>query len=209
MSAPSMTLYYNPGSPFARKVLVVLHETGQAARVALKLTQPTPVSPAPALVAENPLGKLPVLVLAEGSVVHDSRVICEYLDSQHVGQGLLPAAGDLRWRRLTLASLADGVMDAALLIRYEQALRSQDKHWDQWLDNQALKIERALAYLERDCLAELSASFDMASIGAACALGYLDFRQPQLDWRKRYAGLAAWYAEVSERPSMLASQPHA
>ncbi|WPP00314.1 glutathione S-transferase [Pseudomonas sp. HR96] len=207
MSAPSMTLYSNPASPFARKVRVLLAETGQLARVELKLTQPTPVNPDPALVGENPLGKLPALVLADGEVLYDSRVICEYLDSQHGGLPLLPTSGASRWRRLTLASLADGVLDAALLIRYETALRPEPKHWDQWLGNQALKIERGLAYLEQSALAELGGHFDIAGIGVACALGYLDFRQPQLAWRERYPQLAAWFAEVSQRPSMQGTQP--
>lgn len=208
MSPPSLTLYFNPASPFARKVLVLLHETGQVERVALKLTQLTPVAPDQALIGDNPLGKLPALVLAQGEVLYDSRVICEYLDGQHAGKSLLP--GDTsRWRRLTLAALADGMLDAAVLIRYEQALRPAQKQWAPWLDNQGLKIERALQHLEHAGMAELTASFDIASIGVACTLGYLDFRQPQLGWRERYPQLAAWYAEVSQRPSMIASQPPA
>jgi len=207
MSAPSMTLYFNPGSPFARKIIVLLHETGQFERVRLKLAMPTPVTPDPELVSNNPVGKLPALVLADGSVLHDSRVIAEYLDHQHVGNPLLPRSGTSRWRRLTVASLADAITDAALLIRYETFLRPADKHWDQWLAQQALKIERGLQSLEDTTIAELTASFDIAAIGVACCLGYLDFRQPQLGWRERYPQLAGWYAEVSERASMQASQP--
>ena len=108
---------------------------------------------------------------------------------------------------LTLASLADALMDAALLIRYEQALRPQEKHWDLWLDNQQEKIERALNYFEQDAITELSSAFDVASISVAAALGYIDFRQPDLAWRNRYPRLANWYFEVSERPSMQATQP--
>ncbi|WP_213878549.1 glutathione S-transferase [Pseudomonas sp. dw_358] len=207
MSVPSMTLYFNAGSPFARKVRVLLDEIGQLDQVTLKAIQPTPVTPEAELVQANPLGKLPALVLANGEVLYDSRVICEYLDSRHSTAPLLPAVGAARWRRLTLGSLADGMLDAALLIRYEHALRPEEKHWALWLEGQSEKIERGLAYLERECLAELEASFDLASIGVACVLGYLDFRQPQLSWRQRYPQLAAWYAVVEQRPSMEHSRP--
>ncbi|MFJ4141797.1 glutathione S-transferase [Pseudomonas sp. NPDC089734] len=207
MSAPTMTLYFNPASPFARKVVVLLHETGQINRVELHTTILTPVNPSVELNDDNPVGKIPALRLADGNVLHDSRVILDYLDHQHVGTPLIPREGSARWRRMTLASLADAVMDAALLIRYETALRPQEKHWDVWLDNQQEKIERALSYFEQDAITELSSSFDVASISVAAALGYLDFRQPDLRWRSSYPRLATWYADVSQRPSMLATQP--
>lgn len=207
MSAPTMTLYFNAASPFARKVVVMLHETGQLDRVELQPTTLTPISPSAELNANNPVGKLPALRLADGNVIHDSRVILDYLDHQHVGNPLIPREGSTRWRRLTLASLADALMDAALLIRYETALRPEDKHWDLWLDGQQEKIERTLGYFEREAVTELSSSFDVAAITVAAALGYLDFRQPDLDWRGSHPGLANWYQEVSQRPSMTATQP--
>lgn len=207
MSAPTMTLYFNAASPFARKVVVLLHETGQLDRVTLQPTTLTPVSPSAELNAENPIGKLPALRLADGNVIHDSRVILDFLDHQHVGNPLIPREGSARWRRLTLASLADALMDAALLIRYETALRPEEKHWDLWLQNQQEKIERTLAYFEQEAITELSSSFDVASITVAAALGYLDFRQPQLGWRNTCPRLASWYLEVSQRASMLATQP--
>ncbi|SDZ45981.1 glutathione S-transferase [Pseudomonas sp. NFIX28] len=207
MSTPSMTLFHNPASPYVRKVMVLLHETGQLDRVALQASQLTPVSPDAALNQDNPLGKIPALRLADGSVLYDSRVILDYLDQQHVGNPLIPREGSARWRRLTLAALADGIMDASVLIRYELALRAPEKHWEQWLDGQRDKIRRALAVLEADAIAELASHFDIAAISVACALGYLDFRHPDLQWRDAQPQLAAWYAEVSQRPSMLATQP--
>ncbi|MEE4789990.1 glutathione S-transferase family protein [Pseudomonas alliivorans] len=209
MSAPQMTLYFNAASPFARKVVVLLHETGQVDRVQLHTTVLTPVNPSEELNGDNPAGKLPALCLADGNVIHDSRVILDYLDHQHVGNPLIPRDGSARWRRLTLASLADAILDAAILIRYETALRPAEKHWDLWLENQQAKIERTLSYLEQDAITELSSSFDVASISVAAALGYLDFRQPDLHWRGAYPRLANWYLEVSQRPSMLATQPPA
>jgi glutathione S-transferase len=169
MSTPSMTLFHNPASPFVRKVLVLLHETGQQDRVALQLSQLTPVKPDRALIDDNPLSKIPALRLANGTVIHDSRVILDYLDHQHVGNPLIPRDGAARWRRLTLASLADGIMDAAVMIRYETALRPVEKHWDEWLDAQRDKIRRALGLLEAEAIAELASHFDVASISVACA----------------------------------------
>ncbi|MGF6110748.1 glutathione S-transferase [Pseudomonas frederiksbergensis] len=209
MSAPSMTLFHNPASPFVRKVTVLLHETGQTDRVALQASQLTPVSPDLALCEDNPLGKIPALRLADGNVIHDSRVILDYLDHQHVGNPLIPRDGPARWRRLTLASLADGIMDAAVMIRYEQALRAPEKHWDEWLDGQREKIRRALALLEADAIAELTSHFDVAAISVACALGYLDLRHPDLEWRTANPKLAEWFFQVSQRPSMLATMPKA
>jgi len=207
MSVPSMTLFHNPASPFVRKVRVLLAETGQQDRVALHGCMPTPVNPDAQLVQDNPVGKIPALRLADGSVLHDSRVILDYFDHQHVGNPLIPRDGSARWRRLTLASMADGIMDAAVLVRYETALRPAEKHWAPWLDEQRNKIRRALAELEEDAIAELTSHFDIASISVGCALGYLDFRHPDMQWRLDHPKLAAWYAEVSQRPSMLETQP--
>ncbi|WP_455823615.1 glutathione S-transferase family protein [Pseudomonas graminis] len=209
MSAPSLTLFHNPASPFVRKVRVLLIETGQQDRVALQVCMPTPVNPDAQLVQGNPVGKIPALRLADGTVLHDSRVILDYFDYQHVGNPLIPRDGSARWRRLTLASMADGIMDAAVLVRYESALRPVEKHWDQWLDEQRNKIRRTLAELEQEAIAELTSRFDIASISVACALGYLDFRHPDMQWRSANPQLAAWYAEVSQRPSMLETQPPA
>ena len=134
-------------------------------------------------------------------------MILDYFDHQHVGNPLIPRDGSARWRRLTLASMADGIMDAAVLVRYETAMRPPEKHWAPWLDEQRNKIRRALAELERDAIAELASHFDIAAISVACALGYIDFRHPDMQWRSDNPKLAAWYAEVSQRPSMQQTQP--
>lgn len=209
MSNPSMTLFYSATSPFVRKVMVLLHETGQVGRVQLEEVQLSPTSPNHAVLQHNPAGKIPALCLADGSVLHDSRVILDYLDRQHVGEPLIPQDGPARWRRLTLASLADAVLDAAVLIRYETFLRPEEKRWDQWQAAQQEKIERALQQFESEAVAELASHFDIAAITLACAFGYLDLRQPELNWRERYPQLAGWYAEVSELPSMQATVPPA
>ncbi|MBM7062274.1 glutathione S-transferase N-terminal domain-containing protein [Pseudomonas sp. UL073] len=209
MSSPTMTLFHNPASPFVRKIMVLLHETGQLGRVAIESVQLAPTQPSAAVNASNPAGKIPALRLADGGVLYDSRVIFDYLDQQHVGEPLIPRDGHARWRRLTLAALADAILDAAVLIRYESFLRPADKRWQDWLDGQQGKISRGLAELESNAVAELASHFDVAAIGAACALGYLDLRQPELAWRAACPQLAAWYAEVSQRPSMTHSAPPA
>lgn len=202
-----MVLFHAPLSPFVRKVLLVLHETGQLDRVRLQTVNISPVSGDEQLNQDNPIGKIPALRLEDGSVLHDSRVICEYLDSQHVGNPLIPHEGSARWRRLTLASQADAIMEVAVSSRYESFLRPEDKRWDGWLQAQSQKIRRGLADLEQNHLAEIASGFDIAAIGVACALGYLDLRQPEFGWREQQPGLAAWYAQVSQRPSMLATVP--
>lgn len=201
---PTLTLFHNPASPFVRKVRVLLLEIGQHDAVALHAVQVSPISPVADLNTDNPLGKIPALRLADGTVLHDSRVILDYLDHQHSSAALIPREGPARWQRLTLASTADGLMDAAVLVRYESALRPAEKHWDLWLDEQRNKIRRSLDALEH---ADLSGPFDVAAISVACALGYLDFRHPDLQWRAGHPQLAAWYADVSQRPSLLATQP--
>lgn len=207
MSTASMTLFHSPLSPFVRKVRVVLHETGQTDRVALQPVNVTPVSPDADLNQGNPSGKLPALRLEDGTVLHDSRVIVDFLDHQHVGNPLIPREGSARWRRLTLASQADALMDAAVLTRYETFLRPEDKRWDEWIAAQSEKIRRGLADLEQHHMAEIASAFDVAAIGVACALGYIDLRMPDFGWRERQPKLAAWYAEVSQRESMKATAP--
>lgn len=209
MSCKEMTLFYSPASPFARKVIVLLHETRQLDNVELFDVQLSPVSPSGDVIARNPSGKIPALGLANGDTLHDSRVILDYLDHQHGGEPLIPRDGAARWQRLTLASLADAILDAAILIRYETFLRPKELHWPTWLDAQQEKIERGLAELETQAASDRLQCFHIASIGIACALGYLDFRQPQLGWRARFACLASWYEDVSQRESMRSTQPPA
>ncbi|MDE3736477.1 MULTISPECIES: glutathione S-transferase family protein [Pseudomonas] len=205
MSA-ALTLFFSPTSPYVRKVMVLLHETGQLDAVSLHGVTLTPVNPSAEVNEHNPAGKIPALQLADGSVLHDSRVILDYFDHQHGGEPLIPRDGATRWRRLTLASLADAVLDAAILVRYETFLRPEDKRWDDWVMGQCSKIDRALETFEQSA-DELDERFDVAAISAACALGYLDFRMPDLNWRRDCPKLAAWYSAVNQRPSLQATAP--
>lgn len=200
-----MQLIYAAASPFARKVRVLAAETGLLERIELFDTAVLPTTLNERVNALNPLGKIPVLLSDDGEALYDSRVICEYLDTLHQGAKLLPD-GAARWQVLRLAALADGLMDAALLARYERAARPAELQWSAWLEGQLGKIQRALAELERQ-VGQLQGPLDLAQIGVACALGYLDFRFADLDWRAAHPGLAAFQQAFAQRASMQASAP--
>ena len=200
-----MQLIYAAASPFARKVRVLAAETGLLERIELLDTAVLPTTLNEQVNALNPLGKIPVLLTDAGEALYDSRVICEYLDTQHQGPKLLPD-GAARWPVLRMAALADGLMDAALLARYERAARPAELQWSAWLEGQLGKIQRALAELERQ-VDHLQGPLDLAQIGVACALGYLDFRFADLDWRAAHPGLAAFQQTFAQRASMQASAP--
>lgn len=200
-----MQLIYATASPFARKVRVLAAETGLLARIELLDTAVLPTTLNERVNALNPLGKIPVLLTDDGEALYDSRVICEYLDTLHQGPKLLPD-GVARWQVLRLVALADGLMDAALLARYERAARPAELQWPAWLEGQLGKVQRALTELERQ-VGQLQGPLDLAQIGVACALGYLDFRFADLDWRTAHPGLAAFQQAFSLRMSMQASAP--
>jgi len=197
-----MRLHHNTMSPFVRKVMVLAHETGLADRIEPENRMMTPVSPDAALCVDNPLGKIPSLVLDDGSTLYDSRVICEYLDSLHGGPKMFPA-GAARWTALRRQALGDGILDAAVNTRYETFLRPQERRWDDWIDNQKKKVARSLDVVEAEDLAGI----DIGTITIACALGYLDFRFADEDWRSGRPRLEAWYEEFARRPSMIATVP--
>lgn len=201
-----MQLYFNPASPFVRKVRVTAHELGLGDRIELTSISLTPLSPHDGVRSSNPLGKIPTLITDDGAALYDSPVICEYLDSLAGGNRIFPAAGGARWTALRRQALADGIMDAAVLTRYEQAARPKELRWEAWVDGQFLKIRTALDALEHEDLAD---PFDIGTISIACALGYLDLRFAAESWRTRRPRLAAWLAAVSPRPSLAATIPAA
>ncbi len=200
-----MKLYYSATSPFVRKCLVTAHELGLRTSIELVAAAPHPVNRDRTLVACNPLGKVPTLVTEEGSALYDSRVICEYLNA--VGDGhLLPANGPTRWAALTDQALADGLMDAAVLTRYETAVRPEALRWSEWVDGQLDKVTCALDEFERGAL-RLGGRVDLGSIALGCALGYLDFRYESLRWRHHHPNLARWFEGFAARDSMQATRP--
>ncbi|MEL7114546.1 MAG: glutathione S-transferase [Pseudomonadota bacterium] len=200
-----MQLYYSPASPYVRKVCVVLHEVGQFDAVELLHPLPNPADTSH-VEAANPLGKLPTLVRPDGPALYDSRVICRYLDTTFNG-GLYPD-GQL-WDVLTLEATADGILDAALLMVYEGRFRPEDMVYAPWVDRQWGKVARALDVLETRWMSHLAGPLHMGQIAVGCALGYLDLRHGDRDWRAGRPALAAWSASFGERASMAATVPAA
>ena len=199
--APAMTLHWSPRSPFVRKVMVAAHELGLAERLALVRSVAITTAPNPAIMADNPLNKIPILALDDGSVLHDSRVICEYLDA--LGSGGLFPPGPGRWPALRLQALADGLLDLAVTWRGERN-RPAGRRSPPHLDAYRAKALATLDRLEREAPGFADAA-DIGAIALACALAYLDFRFADLDWRDGRAVLAAWFARFAERPSMIAT----
>jgi glutathione S-transferase len=200
-----MKLFHSPASPYVRKVMVVLKETGQEEAVELIHAAGHPVDPGTMPVAENPLGKIPTLIRDNGSATYDSRVICRFLDDR-AGGGLYPAAPKL-WDTLTLEATGDGILDAALLMMYEGRTRPPEMHVPAWIEGQWAKIVRALDVLEARWIPHLNGPLDIGQIAVGCALGYLDFRLGARDWRAGRPELARWFETLLLRDSMQATTP--
>jgi glutathione S-transferase len=200
-----MKIFYAAASPFVRKCLVVAHELGVREQVELVPTNAHPIHRSAAIVAYNPLGKMPTLLVEDGTVLYASRVICEYLNSR-AGGALIPPEGPQRWQALVDQSLGDGIMDAAILVRYEQAVRPESLRWPEWIAGQLEKVHSGLAQLEGRA-ASFQPRVDIGTIAIGCALGYLDLRFASLSWRERCPAAAAWFASFDERTSMSATRP--
>ena len=200
-----MKLFHSPASPFVRKVVVLLHELGQADAVELATVHTTALESDPGLVASNPLGRLPALERPEGPTLYDSRVVCQYLNA-HFGGSLYPQ-DSRRWETLTLEATGEGIMDSALSMAYEVRLRPEAEQSAAWVEAQWAKVSRAIGALNSRWMSHLAGPVDMGQIAVACALGYVDFRHDARGWRKGNDALAAWYAEFESRPSVAATRP--
>ncbi len=198
----SLTLYHSPASPFVRLVRVAAAELGTP--LTLKDVHTTPVATDPSLVPANPLGKIPALERPDGPTLFDSRVICRYLDA-NAGGRLYPEAG--LFEVLTLEALAHGVAEAAVISIYETRFRSEELQNAEWLAGQWSKVTRGLDAVEAHWMSHLSGPLTMAQIALGCALGYLDFRHGDKDWRPGREALAAWYESFAARPAMTATAP--
>ena len=205
-----MKLRYSPTSPYVRKVMVLAYETGLEPRIERLPTVVVPDKPNADVQRENPLIKVPTLVTDEGEVLFDSRVICEYLDTLHQGPRIFPPAGKARWVALRQQALGDGILDAAILTRYETFLRPKQFLWNDWVLSQMRRVRGGLAALDGKVKeGALAGPLTIGQIAVGCALGYLDFRYPTEGWRERHPDLAKWYAEFAKRPSMVATVPPA
>lgn len=189
-----LVLRSSPASPFGRKVRMAASVLGLMDRI--EIVPADTSDPAESLRRQNPLGKIPTLILEDGTSLFDSRVILEYLD--HIaGGGLIIPAGDERFAQLRLQALADGLADAALLQVYEVRFRPEEGRNASWVANQAGKVERALAALEA-----APPAFDgkprIGEIALAAALGYLDLRFAGA-WRAAHPRLVAWLEDFATR----------
>jgi len=200
-----MKLYYSPASPYARKVRITALETKLDKKIEMVNVVLTPVAANADVDKHNPIGKIPALSV-KGMDLFDSPVICEYLDSHHKGRKLLARKGRNRWVALRQQAMADGLLDAALLVRYEGFLRPEAKRWDDWSKGQMKKIEGVLDQLEAETKS-LKGKLTLGTISVICALGYLDFRFGTYDWRGRCPKLGKWFATVSKLPSVKATVP--
>lgn len=198
-----MELKFSGLSPYVRKVNIVAHEHGLANR--LRLTSVNTRSEPEKIAPHNPLGKIPVLITDAGETIYDSPVICEYLDAEFGNHRLLPASGPRRWQIMTLVALADGLLDAALLVRLERA-RPVVEQSSEWTDLQLGKVHRALGYFERE-VDTFSSDLDMAQVAVGAAVGYIPLRLLDLEGLPKWPKLKAWYDKQSLRHSFRNTMP--
>ncbi len=198
-----MRIRYSPTSPYVRIVMAVAYEKGIEDRIERIATDVW--APDTDIGNDNPLGKVPALLLDDGTVLYDSRVIAEYLDSLAETPRLFPAPGPARWESLRQLALAVGVLDAAVL-RLVESRRPPEQQSEAWSKRQAAAIRRALDRMEADAPG-LAGSPAIHHLAIGSALGYLDFRFAADDWRAGHPRLAAWYEEFSARPAMAATVP--
>ncbi|MBX9926466.1 MAG: glutathione S-transferase [Hyphomicrobiaceae bacterium] len=197
-----MRLLSAPASPFGRKVKIVAHLKGLAGRIAIEATDTRDPSNL-TLREANPLGKIPVLILDDGTTIYDSHVICEYLDGLAPTTTLFPPSGRARAMALTRAALADGIMEARVLMVYEERFREPPERSATWVARQQSKSDAGLAALDRaaadgvlDWSSTSSAHPTYDHVAIACALGYLDLRFPG-SWREGHPSLVAWLDRFS------------
>lgn len=198
-----MKLHWSPRSPFVRKVMIVLHETGLVEEVELvRSVVAMHLPPNKEVLVDNPLGKIPVLVTDEGEALFDSRVICEYLD-QVAGTNLFPKGPRARMQQLRWQALADGLTDILLLWRTE--LTSMPVPRQAITDGWKLKVRGALARLETEASELNEAPFGIGHVAILCALGQLDFRWPDCRWRDHFPALARVEKTLCQRASVGAT----
>ena len=196
-----MILRSTAASPFARKVRIAVSVLGLADKIDVRETDLN--DPADSIRAQNPLGKIPALILDDGGALYDSRVIAEYLDHLAGGGRIIPREPKARFEALRLQALCDGIADASLLQVYENRYRPADKHEQSWLDRQADKVTRGMAVLEA-APPQLTPVPDIGQITLACLLGYRDLRFGGT-WRKDYPRLLAWHDKFAAQVPAFAA----
>ena len=187
-----MKLLYTTRSPYAAKVRIVALERD----IALEFIEIADLSKkTPELLASNPLGKIPALILDDGNHLFDSPVICQYLDTLGEREKLIPHKGPIRYQTLKIEALADGVCDAAVAIMMENNMRPEDKRMDAMISHHTAAIKRSLSYLNTDSDWR-ETEWNLGQIAVAATLGYLNFRMKHLDWESEFPTLASWYEKT-------------
>jgi glutathione S-transferase len=199
-----MKLHWSPRSPFVRKVMIVAHERGLVDRLNCVRTIAAMTTPHAELMRDNPLSKIPTLVLDDGSALYDSPVICEYLDALDGKPHLFPTAREPRLIALRRQALGDGFLDLLVFARNE---RLRELPSEIHLKSAAVRSAAVLDSLEREAQALAASGFDIGHIAIGCALSYLDFRFADNDWCKSHPGLARWHAGFAARLSVEATRP--
>ena len=199
-----MKLHWSPRSPYVRKVMIVVHELRLVDRISCVRTVVATTKPHLPLMAENPLSKIPTLVLDDGTVLYDSPVVCEYLDGLHTGRKLIPTDPRERMIALRRQALGDGFLDFLLLLRNE---RERPHPSQTHISAYTTKKQAVLAALEKEAGELAAAPFTIGHVALGGALSYLDFRFADEDWRKDRPRIAGWHQEFCARPSVRATEP--
>ena len=199
-----MKLHWSPRSPFVRKVMIVAHERGLVDRIVCVRTVAAMTKPHAELMVDNPLSKIPTLVLDDGHVLYDSPVICEYLDGLGRAPKLFPVEPTARFEALRRQALGDGFLDMLVTLRNE---RERAQPSEVHMASTAVRTAAVLQSLEREADALDATAFGIGHIAIGCALSYLDFRFADEDWRKDHPRLARWHASFAARPAVRATEP--
>jgi glutathione S-transferase len=198
-----MKIYGDVISPFVRMCLVTAHEAGLKDKVKLEKANAKPTEVNATLEKMNPIGKIPVLETDHNHALYDSRVIMEYLAHVAGSSGMIPDDGVKRFRVLTLQALAQGMGDAAVALRYEQAQRPEGKQWPEWMTRTVHRINAGVNEVEESWQDQLI-NVNVATIALASVLSYIDFRHDVINWREGHPKTANWHKTFAARPSMQA-----
>jgi glutathione S-transferase len=198
-----LRLHWSPKSPYVRKVMVCAHELGLLDRLELVRSVAAMLKPNDRLMQDNPLSKIPTLVLADGFTLFDSVVICEYLND--LGDGsLFPRQGSDKWQALRWHAFGDGLLDALILWRNE---REREVPLQTLIDAFARKTQASLKQLDDEAQALTELPLSIGHVAVGCALGYIDYRFDALNWRATAPRLAEWHAELCKRESFQSTEP--
>ncbi len=201
-----MKLIASLASPYVRKVRIVMTEK----KLDYELVLENVWAPDTKILHSNPLGKVPCLVMEDGGAMFDSRVIVEYLDTLTPVGKLIPPNGRERAEVKCWEALADGVLDAAILVRLERTQRSQAQQSPEWIERQMGKVHaglRAMSAGLKDTAFCAGNHYTLADVAVGCALGWLSFRFPEIDWRDSHPNLGKLFDKLSERPSFKDTLP--